>query len=537
MGSSLSALYAAYPLTSIATTSVCSLLFLRWWFKPRLLDSYFKVDEAKFYDLQFVGKHSSQIPMEDIPKCIAEMKHVFRSNITRRVSNRKRQLQKLLLLLEENEDQIVDAIRADLGRCKFLSLAYDVLVTKSDIRNLLQHVDSWSAPQRFGMSLLTFPSWEYHVMEPYGTVFVNGIWNFPFQLALNPIASAIAAGNNVIFKPCSTSKQSALLLSDLLHRYMDPKFVQVLGHPTVGDDYAVTDKILDQRFDLIFFTGSTNGGKYIMKRAAANLTPVVLELGGKNPVIIDDSADLGSAARQIVNARVINGGQQCISPDYVLCYERCVDALIENAVKYMRAWYKSGERMKEDLGQSQGKLVNAKQLERVQGMLQLTDGEVVYGGKWDDDTNMMEPTIVRLNSVQHLDAEKTIHSETFGPILWIVPIPNKIEAAVSFLNEKMEKPLSLYLFSTNKQHQNYVIHNTSSGGVQVNGVLTYSGNHNASFGGVGHSGMGSYHGKHSFDTFSHKKPAVVSYLEPPFGLIYPPYDAEWKTKVMRWVLG
>jgi len=533
----LPSLCAAYPLSTVAVGSVISVVFLRWWFRPRLLDSYFPIDEARCNGLKFVGKHSSRIAVKDIPDAIAEMKEVFRSNVTRPISNRKRQLQNLLRLLEENESKITEAITADLGRCPMLCAAYDIYPVVAEIRKFLKHIDSWAAPQRMGFSLLTAPSWDVHVAEPFGTVYVNGIWNFPFQLALSPIAGALAAGNNVVFKPCNSSRRSALLLSDLLFQYMDSRFVQVLGHPAIaeGDDYSVTAKILESRFDLVFFTGSTNGGRFVMERAAKTLTPVILELGGKNPVIVDHSADLGLAARQIVNARMINGGQQCISPDIVLCAEQSVDSLIAECIATAAKWYKTGGALSEDLGRSQSKMVNAKQLERVRKMVESTDGEVVFGGKWDAKSLMMEPTIVRLPALRELRREE-VEAETFGPVLWIVPVAGGVKEAVQFVNDEMQKPLSLYLFSALKEHQNYVIHNTSSGAVQINGTITYAGHGHARFGGVGASGIGAYHGRHSFDAFSHCKPVVVSYLEPPFGLIYPPYDGSWKKELLRRII-
>eukprot|EP01084_Bolivina_argentea_P034681 64221_1 len=193
---------------------------IQWWFKPTLKDSYFEIDEAKFYHLQHVGKHSSKIALDDIPKCINEMKRIYRSNITRRLSERKKQLQNLQRMLQENENHIAKALKEDLGRCDLLAKAYDVYSIIGEIKKFIKNIDSWAAPQRMGPSIMTFPSYDVHVIEPYGTVFINGIWNFPFQLSCSPIAGAIAGGNNVVFKPCNTAYKSALLLADLLHKYM-----------------------------------------------------------------------------------------------------------------------------------------------------------------------------------------------------------------------------------------------------------------------------------------------------------------------------
>ena len=248
-------------------------------------------------------------------------------------------------------------------------------------------------------------------------------------------------------------------------------------------------------------------------------------------MLIDDTANLDLAAKEVVNARMINCGQQCISPDYVLCYESVVDKFIEKCTKYASKWYKIGDSIGEDLGGSQGKLVSKAQLERVKSMLASTNGKIIYGGNYDEQTNMFEPTIVKLKNIKQCGNEETLKQETFGPVLWIMPINNDIKEAVNYINENMEKSLSLYLFSTNKEVQNYVMHNTSSGGMQINGTIKYAGHGQSRFGGVGKSGMGAYHGKHSFDAFSHLKPCVQTYMEMP--LVYPPYDGDWKKKLFK----
>eukprot|EP01084_Bolivina_argentea_P034677 64215_1 len=498
-----------------------------------IYDKYFDINTEYVSNLQYVGKHASKIQLDDISLCINEMKIIYKSNITRIISNRKQQLQNLINLIEENEEALLDAVRYDLGRSDMVSSCCDIYPVLGELKQCINNIHCWSAPQRIPISRATFPSTDYYLIEPLGTIFVHGIWNFPIHLTLLPLAGCIAAGNNVVVKVANEANKTAILLCDLLHKYMDSRFVQCIGHPLIGSNHVITSKILENEFDLIFFTGSTNGGKYIQSQAAKFMTPVILECGGKNPCFIDDTADIQMAARTICNARIINCGQFCIEPDYVLIYENVLNEFLFECKTFMHKHYKFGDELKDDLCVNQGQFINKTQFERVQKMLQRTNGEIICGGGYDEKTLMIEPTIVLLSDIQNVaNDEPTIKEETFGPILWIVPIKtNNINDAIHFVNNVQEKSLALYIFSENKRNQNLITHNTSSGGIQINGCLVYGVHHHSLFGGIGKSGMGYYHGFDGFLAFSHRKPIVHSWRE--MKLFQPPYS-EWKRVLFRY---
>lgn len=308
-----------------------------------------------------------------------------------------------------------------------------------------------------------------------------------------------------------------------MHKYVDPKFVQIIGHHTIADDYKLTDKILDNQFDMIMFTGSCNGGRYVMGKAAKYLTPVILELGGKNPVIIDETADVEKASRQILNARTVNCGQMCISPDYVLCSEKKLDAFVAAAEKTAYKWFDK----EENVDKFVGKIVSKKQFDRVVGMIENTKGEILVGGKSDEETRRVEPTIIKVDDWDDFGMKE----ETFGPVLWIKSVKD-VEEAVNYINTR-PKSLSLYMFSENQKNMDFVVNNTSSGGMQINGAAGYIANPNLGFGGVGASGMGAYHGDKTFYSFCHMKPVVKNLGEASF--LYIPRDTNFKMKLLNYM--
>eukprot|EP01084_Bolivina_argentea_P214450 364054_1 len=507
----------------------------------KLYDKYFNIDNIAIKQLQqnlaFVGKHASKIHLNDFSLCVDEMKQIYATNITRPVSNRKKQLKILLKVLRENEQLIMDAATRDLQRTEFLS-AGEIYMIKNDIKSLLNNIDELSAPKRIQLSTQTFPSSEYHIFEPYGTVLIIGTWNFALNLSLGPLVAAIAAGNNVVLKLSNQSSECAKLICNLLHKYMDCRFIQCIGHPNVanGSDNAITSKLLQNEFDLIFFTGSSEGGKYIQKEASKFMTPVVLECGGKNPCVIDDSCDIAMAARTICNTRIWNCGQWCIAPDYVLIYKNILNKFLFECNKFISDNYKMGNELHTDLAINQAKFINRDKFDRVKNMLKRTNGKIICGGNDDEKTLMMEPTIVLLSEIKKLNkkTEPTINEETFGPILWVVPIEsNSIQDAIDFIN-KQQKSLALYIFSKNRKNINMITNNTSSGGVQINGCVTYFTHPGVIFGGVGNSGQGGgYHGLHGFYAFSHKKPVLRSWFEWGF-ILQPPYPG-WKKKLLAFV--
>eukprot|EP01084_Bolivina_argentea_P018896 35152_1 len=491
--------------------------------RPSFGDDKWVINTDILENVKIVGKHASEIHLNDIDAACNEMRQIYKSNITRKLSNRKVQLQNLSKLLAEKEEELINALYEDLGRDRMLAITGDLILIKTAVKNFLANLEKLNSPRRIQMSINSFPAIEYDVQEPYGTVFISDVWNYPFILLFRPLAAAIAAGNNVVVKPCNTGLKCSELITNLLHQYMDPHFVQVIGGPEVcnGDDHKITDKILDNKFDFIFFTGSTNGGKYIMSKAAKFLTPVLLELGGKNPTIIDESANIDKAVTSILVFATANCGQTCFRPDYVLCHKDKINEFCEKSRKKLNEWFKNyGNKYV-------GKIVNNKQFDRVIEMLKNTKGEIIHGGKYNKDKLQIDPTIIKVNNWNDCGMKQ----ETFGPILWVKEV-NDIVEAVNYVNNQ-EKPLSLYMFSENKANQNYVISNTSSGAMEINSALPYL-NPNVAFGGVGSSGTGAYGGNKTFYLFFHTKPVVKKLLDLVTTMLTPPRDG-WKEKIMSYV--
>ena len=453
--------------------------------------------------------------LDDIPDLVADLKEAYATGMTRPLSARKAALTGLRNMVTENEAAFVAALHADLGRPEFEALYYDVLLPLSEIDHLLAHVDEWAAPHRVGPSIVTFPSSDLVYKEPYGTVLVIGTWNYPFMLSLVPAAAAIAAGNNVLLKPCNVSSACANLMAQLIPQYVDPAFLSVVGTAMKGDR-STTAELLTHRFDYIFFTGSPSVGRVIMRGAAEFLTPVTLELGGKNPVFVDASADIVKAAKSLVWSRNFNAGQQCISPDTVFVHHDVIDQFEDACKQWIATFYTDDSQY--------GRIVGDKQMDRIAHMLQDSGGRIIEGGIIDRDERHFSPTVVRIG----LDSS-AMQDETFGPILWITPVPS-MDAAIDFVNT-MPKPLAMYIFAQDQDVAQQIVANTSAGGVTINGTLFHVGHPNLPFGGVGDSGMGAYHGKASFDLFTHQKPVLRKLWLPDFGalsdpfFLYPPFSS------------
>jgi aldehyde dehydrogenase (NAD+) len=350
------------------------------------------------------------------------------------------------------------------------------------------------------------------------------------MLTMVPLVGAIAAGNCVVLKPSNISPHSARLLGKLLPRYVDPRVLAVVG-PSCEGDRTMTSALLKHKWDYVFFTGSPSIGKIVMQEAAKFLTPVTLELGGKNPVIVCEDADLDLAAKRCVWGRMMNAGQQCISPDYVLCEKAAVDKFLERSKYWVKELY--GQNPKEN--GNFGRIVGQRQMERLIGLMDTHGGEVICGGKYEKDCCYIEPSVMKLDFNSSLMKE-----ETFGPILIVVPV-DSYKDAIKYINSK-PKPLSLYLFTSNTETQEKIIYNTSSGGITVNATLFHVAHPGMPFGGVGDSGCGAYHGRFTFETFSHRKPVLKKcvwkfdggLLSDPF-FVYPPWN-ENKEKIVKFLM-
>ncbi|MFI1465558.1 aldehyde dehydrogenase family protein [Nocardia carnea] len=451
------------------------------------------------------------------PEFTADLKRVrtaFDSGRTRPLSWRTAQLEGLLRFIDECESEIAAAIADDLGRSPMATFMADIGPVRHEIRYTLSHLAKWMAPTPVLVSAATAPGKAWSLPEPKGVVLVLGTWNFPLLLTVQPLVSALAAGNAVVVKPSDLADKTGALLARLLPRYVDPEAVRVV----LGDG-KVNRRLLEQRFDHIFFTGSTAVGKAVMTAAAQHLTPVTLELGGKSPVIVTADADIEVAARRIAWAKSINAGQTCIAPDYVLVEDSVRPKLVERLLVELPAHGANDTTH----------IVNERHLDRLAEALTSHGGEQ-FGGTIDRAGLTIAPALV---TDPDPDSE-LMREEIFGPILPVLSV-GSAGHAVEFVNRR-PKPLALYLFTSSRKTERTVLEQTSSGAVVINHLLYHLLVPELPFGGVGDSGLGSYHGKHGFDTFSHYKAVLRKPGRPDPSVAYPPYSPAMQ-KVLRRIMG
>ncbi|KAJ2948615.1 hypothetical protein O0L34_g7869 [Tuta absoluta] len=431
---------------------------------------------------------------QSIPEAVQKARDAFNRGVTKPIEWRRKQLQQLLRMYEENQGAMVDALAKDLRRSKMEAVLLEVDYLINDLRNTLHYLDEWCKPDRPPKGLVNILDDVVIYNDPYGVALVIGAWNYPLQLLLLPMSGAIAAGNSVIVKPSELSVACAQFVAEMVPKYLDNDAIIVVeGGP------EETTELLKQKFDYIFYTGGTNVGKIVYEAATKNLTPVTLELGGKSPVYIDNTVDIMVSARRILWGKFINAGQTCIAPDYILCTKEVQDKFVEAAKKVVKEWYGDEPQKSPDLC----RIVNNRHFSRLQALIDASKDKVAVGGQYDPQDKFIEPTI--LANVTPND--KIMQDEIFGPILPIVPIENAYEA-IKFINAR-EKPLTMYIFSLVKKTVDNILDHTTSGSVCVNDTVMQMGVDTLPFGGVGNSGIGAYHGKATFDTFTHKKSCLV----------------------------
>ncbi|CAB3229016.1 unnamed protein product [Arctia plantaginis] len=430
----------------------------------------------------------------NIVEAVQTARDAFNRGVTRPIEWRRKQLNSLLRMYEENRNAMIEALHKDLRRSKMEAVLLEVDYLINDLKNTIHYLDEWSAPEKPPKGIVNILDKVVIYNDPYGVVLVVGAWNYPLQLLLLPMSGAIAAGNTVIVKPSELSVACAQFVAETIPKYLDNEAVIVVeGGP------QETTELLKQKFDYIFFTGGTNIGKIVYEAATKNLTPVTLELGGKSPVYIDNTVDIFVTAKRILWGKFINVGQTCIAPDYVLCTKEVQDKFIEAAKKVLKEWYGDEPQKSPDLC----RIINSRHFSRLQALVDASRDKIAIGGTYDANDRFIEPTV--LSNVTGTD--KIMQDEIFGPILPIVTIENAYEA-IKFINER-EKPLVLYVFSTNDKVVSSLVDNTSSGGMCVNDTVMHMGVETLPFGGVGSSGIGAYHGKATFDTFTHKKSCLI----------------------------
>ncbi|XP_070069010.1 aldehyde dehydrogenase, dimeric NADP-preferring isoform X1 [Drosophila takahashii] len=435
----------------------------------------------------------------------------FSSGKTRNVSFRRKQLENLLRCYEEHENEIISALEADLRRPKQESLIVETEFMKNDIKHILFHLDEWVQSEKPPKSFVNLMDDVQIYNDPFGVVLVIGAWNYPLQLLLVPVASAIAAGNCVVIKPSEIAANCAKFIADVIPKYLDNDC-----YPVVCGGPSETAELLNQRFDYIFYTGSTRVGKIIHAAANKHLTPTTLELGGKSPCYIDKSVELRTAVKRILWGKLINCGQTCIAPDYILCSKEVQEKFIVEAKDVLKEWYGENIQSSPDLS----RVINANNFQRLLGLMK--SGRVAVGGNYDASERYIEPTIL----VDVKTTDPIMEEEIFGPILPIFNVESAYDA-IKFINER-EKPLVIYVFSNSNKLVKEFRSNTTSGGFCSNETIMHCGVDVLPFGGVGMSGMGCYHGKYGFETFTHKKSCLGKDLsavgEKLASARYPPYS-------------
>ncbi|MFQ9587164.1 MAG: aldehyde dehydrogenase [Mediterraneibacter gnavus] len=442
-------------------------------------------------------------------KLTEAQKQFFETGRTRDLAFRICQLQLLADAMRKNETVLEEALKKDLGKSAFESYATEIGFVLADIRYTIQNLQKWSAPKRVRTPLYLFPGKSKIQKEPYGSVLILGPYNYPVQLLAEPLIGAIAAGNCAVLKPSELTPHVSKAMYQIVHSTFKEEYIAC-----VEGGVEVNQELLSQKFDYIFFTGSERVGRIVMKAAAENLTPVTLELGGKSPVIIEKTANIKEAARRIAWGKLMNAGQTCVAPDYVLVDEsRKQQFLTEMKTAFSHLY---GKEIKKN--PHFGRIVNERHMERLQKILEQDAKYLFCGGEADALQRYIEPAILDLGKDQNA---ASMQEELFGPILPVLSY-HKLEDAVRFVN-KRAKPLALYLFTKKRSAERFVLERVSSGGVCVNDTISHLINPDLPFGGVGASGMGQYHGKYSFDTFIHEKSVFYKPADWNLPVCYPPF--------------
>jgi len=435
----------------------------------------------------------------------------FNTQVTKDLAFRKAALKRLKIEITSKEQAIYDALTTDFNKPQFETYLSEIGIIISDLDLAIKNINRWSKPKRVGLSLLNFPSLDYIYNDPYGTVLIISPWNYPFQLAMAPLIMAVAAGNTVVLKPSEVTTNTSKLLSEIISNVFPPEHVLV-----IEGGVAVAESLLRHRWDYIFFTGSVSVGKIIAKAAAEHLIPITLELGGKSPCIVDDSVNLKLTARRIVWGKLLNAGQTCIAPDYLIVKSNIKQDLIKALISEIEIAYSKNIEASKDYA----RIVNDKHLQRLKNLL---DSEtIIYGGQINTNDNYFAPTLVDQPSLD----SPIMKEEIFGPILPILSYDT--EDDITSIINGLEKPLSFYIFSKHKTFIKQTLSRYSFGGGVVNDTIVHFANHKLPFGGIGYSGMGAYHGKYGFTTFSHQKSISKkgTWLDIP--IRYAPYSGKLK---------
>lgn len=454
--------------------------------------------------------------MEQIEAVVKKQREFFATGATHSVSARILMLKDLYDAIKAHEQEILDALYTDLGKSETEGYMTEIGITLKELSHAMKRLPKWAKPKRAGTWPANFPARSFIISEPYGVALVMSPWNYPFMLCMVPMIAAVSAGNCCVVKPSAYAPATSAVVKKVIEAACPPQWVAV-----IEGGREANNALLDTRFDYIFFTGGPKVGREVMAKAAKHLTPVTLELGGKSPVIIDDSADLKLAAKRIAFGKLVNCGQTCIAPDYILIDKRVEEKFAEYLVEAIEDLYGPDPISSPDYGC----IVNEKHYNRLINLIDIR--KTYYGGVTDPARLKLSPTVLR--GVTAEDA--VMQEEIFGPIFPIIPVETMAEAEDFVLAR--EKPLALYLFTKRKIVEDRFLQYVSFGGGCVNDTIMHIASTDLPFGGVGNSGMGSYHGDKSFETFSHQKSILKKANWPDLPLRYPPYKSKLVNKLIR----
>lgn len=459
-------------------------------------------------------------PLDKQSTVFQSQKAFFKSQATKSYDFRKAQLLKLKQMVKAHEQDIMTALSKDFGKPNFETYVTEIGFLYDEINYTLKHLKSWMKPKKVGTGLIHFPSKSKIIYEPKGVTLIIGPWNYPFQLLLAPVVASIAAGNTCIIKPPEETPHISNLIAKIIPKYFKEEFLAVI----TGEGSVVVPELMENnRFDHVFFTGSVPVGRIIAKMAAEQLVPTTLELGGKSPAIIDENTNITVAARRIAFGKLINAGQTCVAPDYLLIHEKIKDEFVDELRATVMQFYGISPTQSKDLAQ----IVNQKRYDKLKSYLK--EGKIIFGGAFDDEKRKIEPTIIEGVSEEDL----LFQEEIFGPILPIFTYKQN-EEAVDFITKNPD-PLAFYIFTSNKKTENYFLDRVRFGGGAVNNTIIHLANPELPFGGVGNSGNGSYHGKAGFMAFSNEKSILKSGTWFDLRKKYPPFD-ENSMKMIRFLM-
>lgn len=450
----------------------------------------------------------NELNLEDVEVILEKQRNYFNTQITKDIDFRIKQLKILKQGIKKYETQILDALHKDLGKHKVEGYMTEVGFSYNSISEAIKNLKKWAKPQKKDTPIYLKPSTSYIINEPYGSVLIIGPYNYPFQLIIEPLIGAISAGNTAVLKPSEISPNTSKVIINMIGEIFNDEYIKC-----VEGAIDTTTSLINSKFDYIFFTGSVPVGKIVMQAAAKNLIPVTLELGGKSPVIVDESADIKEAAKKIIWGKTLNAGQTCIAPDYLVVHETVKDQLVNEMIYCLRKYL--GENIEDS--DSFARIINNKHFNRIKNIIEKDKDGIIFGGKTNEEDRYIEPTLI---DVKSRDAA-SMQEEIFGPVLPIMTYKSLNDVIRDITSQP--KPLALYIFTTNTSVEDKLLNQISSGNVTINDTIMHVSNPYIPFGGVGNSGMGNYHGEYSFITFSHQKGVLKKSSFLNNTVSYPPY--------------